>query len=169
MSQTRGRCTFMYAILLEDRYGYKETGPLKDFKSWAVGKPYTDRIVLAGSLLQILTDDEVAPLAHYFQPPPNYKVLGESVKIYCDGAWIHPLSTRQRDLLLAVKSANDRITVYQNLEWVEQLQEGSKVYVKVHDVCEPVRATVHYIGKLPGENGIQFGVELLSSVRIIMI
>ena len=156
----------LYAILLEDRYGYKETGLLKDFKNWAAGKSYTDKMVLAGSLLQILADDEVASLAQHFQSPPNYKVLGESgVRLHCDEAWIHPLSTRQKDLLFAVKSVHDRVEVYQNLEWVEQLQQGSRVFVKVHNVCEPVRGTVHFIGKLQGENGIQFGVELLSSVR----
>ena len=166
MSHTRAPFVFTYAILLEDCQGYKETGPWKDFKNWAAGKPYTEKRVLAGHLLQILSDDEVASLAQHFKYPPNYKVVGESgVRLHCNEAWVHPLSTKQKDLLFAVKSINDRVAVYQNLEWVEQLQVGSKVYVKVYNVCDPVRATVHYIGKLPGESGTQFGVELHSSVR----
>ena len=156
----------MYAILLEDRKGYKETDHLKDFKSWVAGKAYTEKMILAGNLLQILMDDEVAALAQYFTVPVNYKVLTESgIKLHCEEAWVHPLTTKQKDYLLAVKSVNDRIEVYQNLERVEQLQVGSRVFVNVVNVRNPVRATIRYIGKLPGENGIQFGVELL--VRIL--
>ena len=166
MSHARAPFMLMYAILLENRHGYKETGLLKDFTKWTVGKPYTEKMVLAGNLLQILSDDEVASLAQHFQAPPNYKVLGESgVRLHCIEAWVHRLTTKQKDLLFAVKSTHDRVASYQNLEWVEQLQVGSKVYVRVHNVYEPVRATVHYIGKLLGENGIRFGVELLSWVR----
>ena len=123
-------------------------------------------MVLAGNLLQILSDDEVSSLVQHSKYPPNYKVVGESgVRLHCNEALIHPLTTKQKDFLIAVKSAHDRVAIYQNLEWVEQLQVGSRVYLRVHNVYEPVRVTVHYIGKLLGENGIRFGVELLSWVR----
>ena len=65
---------------------------------------------------------------------------------------------------MAVSSCNDRAISYRNVEWVDSLQEGSKVMVKVPHIDHPVRSTVMYIGKLSAEGGIMFGVELLVSV-----
>jgi len=159
-----------YAILLEDRSGYRETGLLKDFTKWAAGKPYSEKMVFAGSLLQVLMDEEVAATATHFQPPLNYKTLNDStLKVYCKPTWIHPLPTRQKDLLLAVNTNIDRAKTYRNVEWVDSLQEGSKVMVKVPNVGYPARSTILYIGKISADGGILFGVEILVSVCLMCI
>ena len=154
-----------YAVLLEDRTGHREPSMLRDFTKWAYGVAYSDKMVLAGNLLQILMDDEVAATATHFDPPLNYRVLNDSAtKLYCLPTWIHPLTTRQKELLLAVNSPFDRATFCHNVEWVQELKEGSHVSVKVSYIDHPIKSVVHFIGKLQGEAGIQFGVEFIVSI-----
>ena len=106
-----------YGLLLKDRRGYKETSLLKNFTKWAAGKTHSEKMVLAGSLLQVLTDTEVATTADQFIPPLNYKVLTDfTVKLMCIPAWVHPLTDRQKELLLAVTSYNIRVEVYHKVE-----------------------------------------------------
>ena len=68
----------------------------------------------------------------------------------------------QQDFLLAVKQTHYRMEVLERkLQWVELLTVGSEVYVTIATIPAPVRGIVRYIGKLSGEEGKQFGIEIM--------
>jgi len=144
-----------YALLLEECKGHKETGT----------NTYAEQAIQAGSLLEALKDMEVAETAAKFDPPLNYRVLTDkAVKVYCEPAVVHQLTTTENDILLGVKDAADRVQVYHNVKWVSLLWEGSHVLVQVPHINQPVQSAVHFIGYLPMESGIYFGVEFLVSI-----
>ena len=66
--------------------------------------------------------------------------------------------------MLGVRSADDWVKVYHNVEWVSLLQEGSCVLVQVPHITHPIQSTIHFIGYLPMESGVHFGVEFLVSI-----
>ena len=147
-----------YALLLEECKGYKETG-----------QTYSEKTVQAGNLLETLKDAEVAQTAAKFDPPLNYKILIDStVKLYCESTAVYQLTTTENDILLGVRSINDRMQVYRNVEWVGLLHEGSHVLVQVPHISHPVQSIVHFIGYLPMESGVHFGVEFLVSIFILV-
>jgi len=145
-----------YALLLEGCKGYKETG-----------QTYSEKTVEAGNLLEALKDMEVAKTATKFDPPLNYRILTDStVKLYCNPTVVYQLTTTENDILLGVRSVDDRVKVYHNVEWVSLLQEGSHVMVQVPHINHPVQSTIHFIGYLPMESGVHFGIEFLVSVHL---
>ena len=149
-----------YAILLQDTTGYKET---KSF--FASSSSFSNKHILRGTLLGRLSHEEVRELKQHQSgniPLFNFKLLGEpSIKIYCNAHLVQLLNYKQKELLRGIQSPADGFDTLNKLEWAEKLLEGSNVYVSILNLPTFAKGVVRYVGKLPGENGIRFGVELL--------
>ena len=148
-----------YAILLQDIHGYKENKLVFGYSSG-----FSNKYVLRGTLLVKLSQDEVREVTHQsgITPPLNFKVLKEpAVKLHCKVNNVLLLNYKQKELLLAIGSINDRFDAADKVEWAEKLTEGSTVYVSIPTISTTTKGIVRYIGKLPGEVGTKFGVELL--------
>ena len=146
-----------HAVLLQDATGYKQSKSLFGYSS------FNSKHILRGTLLIRLSQEEVRELKQYqsgnMPSSFNFKVLGEpSIKVYCNA---HPLNYKQKELLLGIQSVADRFDAADKLKWAEKLVEGSNVYVSIPNHRIVVKGIVRYVGKLPGEAGIKFGVELL--------
>ena len=146
-----------HAVLLQDATGYKQTKSLFGYYS------FSNKHILRGTLLLKLSQEEVRELKQYrsgnMPSSFNFKVLEEpSTKVYCNA---HPLNYKQKELLLGIQSVADRFDAVDKLEWAEKLVEGSNVYVSIPNHPVVAKGIVRYVGKLPTENGIKFGVELL--------
>lgn len=150
-----------YAVLLQDTNGYKESKSM-----FTYGSSFSCKNVLKGTILLRLSQEEVRELRHQQTcsgPPFNFKVHGDSgVKLFCRTNDVHLLNYKQKEILLALSTALDRFEAVHKLEWAEKLTEGSNVYVvNMPTFPAAVKGIVRYIGKLPGESGTKFGVELL--------
>ena len=146
-----------YAILLGDANGHTEM-------KFECGPSFRTKYVLRGTLLVRLSQEEVNELRHQsgITPPLNFKVLKEpAVKLHCEVNNVLLLNYQQKELLLAIGSTNDRLGAVDKVEWAEKLSKGSTVYVSIPTIPTTANGIVHYIGKLPGEDGTKFGIELL--------
>ena len=149
-----------YAVLLQDANGYKEN------KSVFTGSSsFSHRNILRGTLLSRLSQEEVRELKHHQSgnvPQFNFKALREStIKVYCNAHVVQLLNYKQKELLLGIESPTDRFGAVDKVEWAEKLLEGSNVYVAIPNHYTVAKGIVRHVGKLPGEAGIKFGVELL--------
>ena len=140
-----------YALLLQEDDGHKYTE--------------NNNRVLKGTLLVKLSQEEIKGAKQYLASgllPFNFKCLEDpSIKIYCSSNDVHPLSEQQKDYLYGIGSASDRYGALGKLEWTQKLTKGSIIYVSIPAFSTAAKGKVHYIGRLPGENGIKFGIELL--------
>ena len=158
-----------YAILLQDINGYKESKPMFGI---GYGASYSSKYVLRGTLLARLAQEEVKELKHQsgITPPLNFKVLKEpGVKLHCKVNNVLLLNYKQKEFLLAIGSTNDRFDAVDKVEWAEKLTEDSTVYVSIPTIPTVAKGIIRYIGKLPGETGTKFGVELLVCKNKILI
>ena len=149
-----------YAILLQDVNGHKESKTVFGYGGFS----FSNKYVLRGTLLTRLAHEEVRELAHQsgFTPQLNFKALKEpAVKFHCKVNNVLLLNYKQKELLLAINSTNDRFEAVGKVEWAEKLTEESTVYVSIPTIHTTAKGIVHYIGKLRGETGTKFGVELL--------
>ena len=149
-----------YAVLLQDTNGYKEN------KSVFTGSSsFGNRHILRGTLLSRLSHEEIRELKHHQSgniPLFNFKVFGEpSIKVYCNAHLVQQLNYRQKELLYGIEDPADRFVAVNKVEWAEKLLEGSNVYVTVPNLYIAGKGIVRYVGRLSGEAGIKFGVELL--------
>ena len=142
-----------YAILLQESksvFGYPSS--------------FSSKQVLRGTLLARLSAFEVSDLTHHcgITTPLNFKVLEEpAVKLRCTVNNVFLLSYNQKEFLLAIPSAIDRFEAIYKLGLAEKLTERSTVYVSIPTLRIIAKGIVRYIGKLPGERGTKFGIELL--------
>ena len=156
---TSQETALLHAVLLEDATGYKQRKSLLPFSNPSFGSKH----ILRGTLLLRLSQEEVTELKQYrsgnMPSSFNFKVLGEpSIKVYCNP---RPLNYKQKELLLGIESVADRFNAADKLRWAGELVEGSNVYVSIPNHHIVAKGIVRYVGKLPGEAGIKFGVELL--------
>ena len=148
-----------YAVLLQDVNGHKESKSVFGYSS-----SFSNKYVLRGTLLARLSQEEVNELTHQsgITPPLNFKVVLEPVvKLHCKINNVLLLSYKQKEFLLAIPSTNDRFEAIDKLGLAEKLTEGSTVYVSIPYLRIVAKGIVRYIGKLPGERGTKFGIELL--------
>jgi len=150
-----------YAVLLQDAVGHKEHKPI----IFGYASSSTDKSVLRGELLARLTQEEVRELKHQNAnagPPLNFKYLKDStVKLYCSAHIVHLLNYEQKELLMAISNTFDRHGAIGKVDWGHSLTKGSVVFVSVSGLPTAAKGVVRYIGKLPCEQGTQFGVELM--------
>ena len=146
-----------YALLLQDDGGRKDGGN-------------NNTNVVRGTLLVKLTQEEVRALKQHQAPglPPfNFKCLEDpSVKLYCNAHDVHPLNESQKEVLHGIVKASDRYDALAKLEWAGKVTEGSTIFVNISAFPTAAKALLRYIGSLPGENGIKFGIELLVRIYV---
>lgn len=148
-----------YAILLQNINGHQENKSVNGY-----GSSFINICVLRGTLLVRLSQDEVDKLRHQsgITFPLNFKVLNApAIKLHCNMDAVLLLNYKQKELLLAIALTNDRLQATVKVEWAEKLAEESIVYVSIPTLRNAAKGIVRYIGKLPGENGTKFGIELL--------
>ena len=144
-----------YAVLLKSGHGYKEE--MKD--------ELTPVLVNKGSLLTYLDSSVINRIKEQYDCLVNYKLVDtcyhSEVFFFATESSVFYITSLQRDLLLGVEHMQDRTKVLERLQWVESLAVGSDVYVIIATIPAPVRGIIRYIGELPGEDGRNFGVELM--------
>lgn len=98
----------------------------------------------------------------------SYYVLHEPhITAFCNAQEIAPLSENDYQLLAGVQSRENRYQLFLNdgLEWGSQLKVDNHVTVTLPSpnlsVTPSAVAAVRYVGPLPDQHGIQFGVEIL--------
>ena len=146
-----------YGLLLEEKVGYKK----QDTVSSGSTVTYHKVKVLKGTLLITLSHEESIIVSHSHHVH-NYKSMGGmGVSLYCDAHQVYQITREQRDMLLGVRNMESRIEEVHKLEWVSSLDFGSSVYVSIPTISTPVRGAIRHVGKIRGQAGTMFGVELM--------
>ena len=153
----------MYGVLLKSGHGYKEER--NALKPIGVHK---------GTLLVCLDPLTVKRIQEKYDRSVNYKVAdrcdnqqSEAVLSVANSS-ILCITMLQRDFLLGIKQTHYRMEVLERkLQWVELLTVGSEVYITIATIPAPVRGIVRYIGKLSGEEGKQFGIEIMVWIKYV--
>ena len=151
MSEAESLC----AVLVKDSHGYKEE--IKD--------ELTPVVVHQGSLLAYLDSLVINRIKEKYDCIVNYRLADacydSEVFFFATDSSVLYITSRQRDLLLGIEGLERRVQVLDKLEWAESLTVGCEVCVTIGDTADPVKGIIRYIGELPGEEGRNFGVELL--------
>ena len=147
-----------YAVLLKDGHGYKEE--MKD--------ELTPVMLKQGSLLKYLDSLVVNRIKEKYDFLVNFKLVDtgyhSEVFFFAAKSSVFYITSLQRDFLLGIERLH-RISVLNRLQWVESLTVGSDVYVTIAATPTPVKGIIRYIGEVPGDEGRNFGVELM--VRLL--
>ncbi|VDI77592.1 ubiquitin carboxyl-terminal hydrolase CYLD-like [Mytilus galloprovincialis] len=149
-----------YYILLTTKIGKKkESGILR--------KSYSRVEVLAGTLLLRVSDSErdengIAIWTLETLEPENIEV--ECKPVFDE---IKQIDRLELQLLQPIPVCSERIAVYMNSNWLQEglnlkVGDGVIVYLKGHP---ELQGLLRYRGELPGQKGIQFGVELAPEHR----
>lgn len=156
-----------YGLLLGDVKGYRRL-PAFVHKDQLEGE-LTHTIVPKGSLLVQLNKTAIKAFKETFNSIVNYVVYSiPSTEVYLMvGSYkVYAITNEQRDILYGIEGLTERLEVYKRLGWIEKLVEGSEVYVTIPTTPYPVKGVVQWIGKLAGEYGKKFGIELLVCVTV---
>ena len=153
MSEAESLC----AVLVKDCHGYKEE--IKD--------ELTPVVIHQGCLLAYLDSLVINRIKEKYDCIVNYRLADDcydsEVFFFATDSSVLYITSRQRDLLLGIEGLEHRVQALDKLEWAESLTVGCEVCVTIDDTAAPVRGIIRYIGELPGEEGSNFGVELLVS------
>ena len=158
------------ALLLQDVWGEKANSTIT--KIIGLGKKGSVN-VLKGTLLCSIPDKEQVPRQDG-KPAHNYRVYkNDVVTLFCSEQEVAPLTNNEFHLLNAIKSPGARFEVFVNgvADWGSKLKLNDMVYVTLPSKQaignQRVRAAVRWIGVLPNEDGIKFGVEITVCVIIL--
>ena len=145
-------------ILIKDLQG-ERTGKVVGLKS--------SKNVFRGELLLSIPRNKIVPRKDG-KPAHNWQMANDpGVTVFCTENDIAPLSDHEYYLLAAVKSREDRYDVFQQdrLDWGEKLQLGDLVFATLPSKSpvpnQRVISKIQFIGPLPNENGLLFGVEIM--------
>ena len=149
------------AILLKDVQGTKFNIGTKSVIKKLFGSATQSPVdVLCGELL----------LGHANHDYYNYVLSRDSsVLMFCDVDNSAPLNREEFLLLEAIKKTSERLTAFRTkLEWGVNLKIGSAVLITVpgFSVEKRARATVVYKGTVGNLPGINFGVEIMVSLKM---
>ena len=151
-----------YALLLGDVKGYRKLSAF--VTEGNLEGELTHAIISKGSLLVKLNKHDVSAIKETYGYNVNYAVysvpLTDSYLLVGDQE-VHIITREQRDFLYGIEGNTERVEVFKRLEWIQELTVDSEVYVTIATTPHPVKGVVRWIGKLPGEHGKKFGVELL--------
>ena len=142
------------------------------------GRGYREELSAHGSQLRAITTDEGTLLAYLDSVTAdrirkkigclvNYKLADRcdihqsEVFLFGTSSTVVHITTLQRDLLLGVRQPQCRMELFERLHRVELLCVGSEAYVTIATIPAPVKGIVRYIGKLSGEEGRKFGIEIM--------
>ena len=151
-----------YGLLLDDVKGYRRLSAFVS-KNQLEGE-LTHTVVSKGSLLVHLSKTAIKAFKETFNCVVNYMVYtipSTEVYLMVGSHKVHTITNEQRDFLYGIEGLTERLEVYKRLGWIEKLTGGSEVYVTIATTPYPVKGVVRWIGKLTGEYGTKFGIELL--------
>ena len=151
-----------YGLLLDDVKGYRRLSAFVN-KDQLEGE-ITHKVVLKGSLLVQLDKTTIKAFKEILSCIVNYMVYtipSTEVYVMVGSHKVRTITNEQRDFLYGIEGLSKRLEVYKRLGWIEKLTEGSEVYVTITTTPYPVKGVVRWIGKLAGEYGTKFGIELL--------
>ncbi len=152
-------------LLLKDTRGDKSASLLGFFKK-------KDVPVTRGSLLIAISPKD-APSGADGKPAHNYGVHHEDITLYCCEYDIAPLTNYEFQLLSGISTLGARYDAFvsDDHEWGSNLRAGDTVYValptKEAIANTGCQAVVRWIGTLPGETGITFGIEITVCLLIV--
>jgi len=162
-------------ILLKDGVGEMAESTLGGIVRRVMGRRPTVN-VLRGELLEQIPGDALVPRSEgqNIQKSCNYRLVkDQSVAVYCSETDVAPLSDKDFLLLEAIHSPSSRYEAFiegNKLDWGCTLRPGDSVYVSIMGltVIQNYRAAavIRYVGGLPPEPGIMFGVEITVSYII---
>ena len=154
------------AILLKDVQGEKSLGKIAGL--WKS----SSKTVYRGELILLLPRVKVIPRKDG-KPAHNYQLASDpAVTLFCPEEDLAPMSDYEYHLMVAIKSREARYEVFQKdiLDWGSKLKAEMIVHValpsKTAVSSQHALAIIRYIGPLPNENGVQFGVEIMVNVNI---
>ena len=158
------------ALLLRDVWG--EKAATSTFAK-ALGLK-SEQNVSKGTLLSSFIPNKKQVPRQDGNPTHNYQVYkNDVISMFCSEQDVAPLSNYEFQLLNGIKSPGARFEVFVNgvLEWGSKLKKDDIVSLCVPhltfrnlSVCS---AAVRWIGILPSEDGIKFGVEILVCCYIL--
>lgn len=161
-----------YFLLLKDKVGEQSESVLGNIIRRVVGRQSTVN-VLKGELLEHIPGDALVPRSDY-QKLYNYRLAKDpSVAVYCDEFDVAPLSDKEFFLLEAIQPQLTRYEVFiagDKLDWGCGLKPGDPVYVNIPAPTvipnHRAAAVICYVGGLPPEPGLMFGIEITVSYRV---
>ena len=146
-------------ILLRQTFGVKN-----------VGKEH-DLYISKGELLAEIPREEQVEQEE--EKPHNYRLLRDpAITLYDNGTGVSPLIGPEGDYLEGIKDPLTRLVDYQKegrLQWIMDLRLGDEVFFKMkRDKTQgPLypRGRVRYYGRVEGERGVIFGIEIIVSIN----
>ena len=167
------------AILVRDLQGLKApTGIVGHVKGLLKG---------GGEPVNVFRGQLVVPIAEQQEDgaPPRggdkklypYCFLEDSaVTVFCSEQQVAPMDSIEFQLMAGIKSREDRYEVFlsgdDHLEWGTRLKRGDHVMATLPSsnprFQTKVVAVIRYVGELPQERGIQFGVEIVVSPQYLL-
>ena len=153
------------AMLLKDVQGEKNHGKIAGL--WKS----SSKTLCRGELILLLPRVKVIPRKDG-KPAHNYQLVSDpSITLYCDDfSDLAPLSDYEYRIMVAIRSREARYEVFQKdiLDWGTKLKKEIFVHATLpsKDPISYQRAVskIKYIGPLPNEHGIWFGVEITVSL-----
>ena len=105
-------------------------------------------------------------------PPHNYCLLRDpDITLYNNGTNVSPLVGAEGDYLEGIMDPLTRLVEYQKdgrLQWIMDLQYGDEVFFKLDSDKTQAslfpRGRIRYYGKLKGEKGVVFAIEITVSM-----
>ena len=159
--------TLSYGLLLEETVGYKK---LDTSRSGRPSITYQKQKIAKGTLLVTSPHEESQNIASHLHHVHKYKPMGEmGVSLYCDANQVYRITREQRDMLFGVRNMESRLEELYKLGWVCKLDFGSSVYVTIPTIPTPVSGVIRHVGKICGQLGTVFGVELMVHVSVISL
>lgn len=155
------------ALLLKDIQGEKSLGKIGGFF-----RSNSKLTVYRGELL--LTIPRVKVIPHRDKKPAHNLQLASdpAVTLFCTEDDLAPICDYEYHLMGAIKSREARYEVFQKdiLDWGSKLKAEMVVHVLLPSKApvpnQQVLAIIRYIGPLPNESGVQFGVEIMVSMEV---
>ncbi len=160
LSDTLGKAV----LLLKDTIGEKSGGLMTGYKKKEVP-------VLRGALL-ILTSSNYPHSAAEGKPAHNYSVFKDDITLYCSAEDVVPLANYEFQILSGISTLGARYDAFidDTLDWGSKLKVDDAVYVGLPirllvlgvptSANAGAKARVRWIGVLPGELGVKFGIEI---------
>ena len=150
-------------ILLHPADGIKKTGK--------GGKIRKHQYIAEGELLAEIPKKEQVK-QEKGNPPHNFCLLRDpDVTLYNSGTGVSLLIGPEGDYLEGIKNPVTRLIQYQiegRLQWIMDLRHGDEVFFKLErDKTQALlfpRGRIRYYGRLKGENGVMFAIEITVSM-----
>ena len=147
------------ALLLADSWGEKGG-------SWINLKKKKEQFVMKGTLLLAIPEKNASP-RNDGKPGHNFHVFKNDISLYCPEENITPLTNYEFQLLGGMKTCTARYQAFLDgiLEWGCKLKVNDVVYValpskQVIPNTARCQAEIRWLGTLPDEEGIKFGLEI---------